>query len=1184
MEAGWLLSSQSMDIRPGKAEMEQASISTGPVQSKEQILEHSDQPTDAEINDIAKKLLQWKLLLSALEIHAELCERGRELPVLRDFFSNPGNFELHTRFEPAIIGGIRRSASNLTLDSIDDFSRYSDDAGRETDEKVAVLEFELRRAKETIKELRENITEYAKENEASLASTEKEISLSSDHEEPLKPFESRALNFLTSEYLLKNEYRLTAVTFGEEVGDQDLDDWDDVGVNISRPPNLLHLFRDYGKHVIGPIEADKEEIERLKQQIYNLESDCKRLAEEVDRLGELNANYQDELISLQSKRNGQDVSESPSSTTANSSNIVSETVSVSPTQDVKQPERLDTPVIIIDEHDAATQRTIDDAPHAPADEQLGKTDSEGLSQEDSASVEGQLDTLDAQGDNQSEDSFLNIDTTSEDDLADDQAPRQAADHLLEVKCSSKRKISAAFLQTLFGLVQRKTDSRLNQEIINSADSEDALQVVARCLPNVVPNVLLNKREELIPIILCIVRLHDDVKVRDALLHMLFNLIKRPDEEQRKMIIDGFVAFAKKVGPTRIEAELLPQCWEQISHKYPERRLLVAETCGCVAPYIPAELLSSLMFSMLKQIIEDDRSEKVREAATRSFALTLAFVDDENKYSQAIHLLMKTLLDSCESVSEVSRQMLLPVIGIWTLELGTLHTHLLTPLWDTVKSLLEDASKELTVDESDENYNNISQTLDLHFKILFGCLIDLVPLLFVFVMQTAPFHIDETEAERFIKDNRIPRTDNALERAEIIFGDDRKLSILIDNFDKHFEHRDTESWDTIDWVCEKCLSQTCQLTGLRKYFPLEIMEQLVCFLCNLCRTFGREFTYKKIIPHFEKLMRATELPFLSDGISPICSPLLPLFVCGVLSVFTEEEDRKRLCTFVKQALVTISTQNLPLHNLKQSFQILCFNIVIQTELVQVLREALVHPSTVVRMATAPLLEILVPIVGNDSLFSQVASALITLSNDREFIVKVATVSALGTIVETRTDKNLLDKICLQLQSLMDDPGLKDNIQLQKTLLRTFSRIIPNSDPKFREDFLAHRIRRMVEENSLLADLKTQVDMARELTQCLKPRYVVEQWSCYYNSMPIIPALRYLERDMRELAPDVFETVSTMIIDAERKVVVENDSAGSLAHAKDEMKSKLLSGFSRLKDASQKKRDIFRIKKDRSSTMN
>ena len=33
--------------------------------------------------------------------------------------------------------------------------------------------------------------------------------------------------------------------------------------------------------------------------------------------------------------------------------------------------------------------------------------------------------------------------------------------------------------------------------------------------------------------------------------------------RRKIIIDGCVAFAKHVGGTRIEAELLPQCWEQV---------------------------------------------------------------------------------------------------------------------------------------------------------------------------------------------------------------------------------------------------------------------------------------------------------------------------------------------------------------------------------------------------------------------------------------------------------------------------------------------------------------------------------------------------------------------------------------------------------------------------------------------
>lgn len=42
---------------------------------------------------IAIKLIKENLILTALELHTELLERGRELNKLRDYFSNPANFE-----------------------------------------------------------------------------------------------------------------------------------------------------------------------------------------------------------------------------------------------------------------------------------------------------------------------------------------------------------------------------------------------------------------------------------------------------------------------------------------------------------------------------------------------------------------------------------------------------------------------------------------------------------------------------------------------------------------------------------------------------------------------------------------------------------------------------------------------------------------------------------------------------------------------------------------------------------------------------------------------------------------------------------------------------------------------------------------------------------------------------------
>ena len=61
----------------------------------------------------------------------------------------------------------------------------------------------------------------------------------------VRPFERRALNFLVNEYLLTNNYKLTSVTFGEENDTADLEDWDNVGLNCPRPPDLNQLYRWY---------------------------------------------------------------------------------------------------------------------------------------------------------------------------------------------------------------------------------------------------------------------------------------------------------------------------------------------------------------------------------------------------------------------------------------------------------------------------------------------------------------------------------------------------------------------------------------------------------------------------------------------------------------------------------------------------------------------------------------------------------------------------------------------------------------------------------------------------------------------------------------------------------------------------------------------------------------------------
>lgn len=66
--------------------------------------------------------------------------------------------------------------------------------------------------------------------------------------------------------------KLTAITLTEENGDQDFDDWDDVGLNIPKPPDLLYLFRNFSTFML----SDREKLERIKNLVcYNYRGQVK---------------------------------------------------------------------------------------------------------------------------------------------------------------------------------------------------------------------------------------------------------------------------------------------------------------------------------------------------------------------------------------------------------------------------------------------------------------------------------------------------------------------------------------------------------------------------------------------------------------------------------------------------------------------------------------------------------------------------------------------------------------------------------------------------------------------------------------------------------------------------------------------------------------------------------------------
>ncbi|XP_073686659.1 RAB11-binding protein RELCH homolog [Garra rufa] len=431
--------------------------------------------TRVSLDAIAAQLLRDQYILTALELHTELLEAGRELPRLRDYFSNPGNFERQSGTPPACKeqgvgpgGPLHRANSISTLDSLD-FARYSDDGNRESDERVAVLEFELRKAKETIQALRANLTQAA---ECEIPSQErKNYKSSPEIQEPIRSLEKRALNFLVNEYLLKNEYKLTAITFSDENDDQDFELWDDVGLNIPKPQDLLQLYRNCGNSL--PLHRETVDVgvnvdaNDLPGGYFSQEPVQKTEAIQQEVVQELE--YQISLLNSEKQSLAEQIKKLQSDIQALQRNVSSE-----PTSAVKLTQSK--------ENTPCGKPPLDNGQYLDI---RGVTETDGSSD---ANTTKTSTTTNATTD------CTESTTTAAQPHSKLKSQSQQGKTSVQFD-QPNRKLSPAFHQALLSFCRMSADSRLGSEVSRIADSEQSVMLMlGRCLPHIVPNVLLAKRE------------------------------------------------------------------------------------------------------------------------------------------------------------------------------------------------------------------------------------------------------------------------------------------------------------------------------------------------------------------------------------------------------------------------------------------------------------------------------------------------------------------------------------------------------------------------------------------------------------------------------------------------------------------------------------------------------------------
>ncbi|GMN28193.1 hypothetical protein TIFTF001_001945 [Ficus carica] len=503
-----------------------------------------------------------------------------------------------------------------------------------------------------------------------------------------------------------------------------------------------------------------------------------------------------------------------------------------------------------------------------------------------------------------------------------------------------------------------------------------IQILAEALPKIVPYVLINHREELLPLIMCAIERHPESSTRDSLTHTLFNLIKRPDEQQRRIIMDACVSLAKNVGEMRTETELLPQCWEQINHMYEERRLLVAQSCGQLAEFVRPEIRNSLILSIIQQLIEDSATV-VREAAARNLAMLLPLFPNMDKYFKVEEVMFQLVCDPSGAVVETTLKQLVPAVVKW----GNQLEHILRVLLSHVLSSVQHCPPLSGVEGSVESYLHVlGERERWNVDVLLRLLAELLPSVHEKAIETCPFPaIPETTGTKF-----------STPLLELYAGG-------------HLQ------WPLFEWM--HILLAISELFGDSYLTHIMLPVFLVAVGDDGDLTFFPSADQPKIRGLAPRMAVAKRL---------VTMCVLPLLLAGVLGAPNKREE---LAAYLKNLLIQGTAKESQstkcTAEIVDAVRFLCTFEEHHAMIFDILWEMVVSSNINMKISAANLLKVIIPFVDAKVASTRILPALVTLGSDPNLNVKYASIDAFGPVAQHFKSDMIVEKICIQMDAFLED---------------------------------------------------------------------------------------------------------------------------------------------------------------------
>lgn len=1068
--------------------------------------------TITNLEQVAEYLINEGLHVTALELNSELLRnQGRELATVRRYFTSKSS-PLSNRASasqaiaaPGSSGHIRISQQNRastpivkkspsvqTFDSLD-LARESDDGAiDQNNEKIAVIEYELRKANETIASLRASLTEAISSNKSKHHhhTTNDEpksgqraiINQDDDDNDTIKPHERKTIAFLIHDFLLSQSYKMTAITLSEEISDQNFNSWFDVGLDTPEPPSLLELLRTQSRpDSFNQCHCDKSPNSIPPTSCLNVDAGSSPMQEKV------------------------------------------------------------------------SQSTQTDCPVSITNEERFTNTSQPCSL-----LQVQMEDKCCQTDRLL--SFLRRSDDEDTSPSINNSPSNGADG--EARADSAQLSPSVFRSALISEANLMVESELTFHLMSS--ESELIALLAHDLPMIASHITCSdNRADLLPLIVSTAALiprQSDTHVSDKLLYTFFDLIPSPNVLHRKLIVSALVTLAHVYTEKRVQEEILPIIWEQLTNRSPERKILIIDSCIQLLPLVCGSIRASLILSILSVLFNEEKDSHVREAALKALAYLITVLAEDESTSEKWDAILKQILSPCLIESETTsishdaslrrcfNRYFMPAFAYWSLKIKKL-----SQLLDVL----------------------VSYTINHHrSQIAIGSLEICVPFVFLNLVMSTPSvkNVTSSSSSSSTSDDKGHRfcfINNKLLNLQVIAGS--SVSDMIGHFDQLLARDWFKPWPEWDEFDRKILPSL-----LSTLIPNCNSSQLP-HLLNLCSSLGQHLGLSvlrlKVKPILLRAMYAEmnetsnlqmtsydEIENEENKENQSVQMLLPSFAAVLISVKPIQEEEKRdlstclsKCLLLGQSKAVVDAVGFIVRESHSEATRNDLNYVI----IDFLRQSIGHSVTV----DVSIIKILDSFISDNSQVSLSRDATVSLVNEALSIIDQIDVTTVSTDTSNNIEGNLRHDHCIscyasllililsnsQCQSLLQCVYSKldlllggEHIESHIKLVQLLARVARSSNQHIMKEqshvFLDYSLPRLaaitVQCRSSTSNKKKQ-ELILALLDCYT-KFSFLHANDQLVRESVLPSLRLTKVEVASIAPEYEETVVTLIHEFERKL--------------------------------------------------